>query len=160
MFYEIQNNNPGNIRWSPLNNWEGQTGKDYRGFVIFSSLYYGVRAMVKLILNYISSGSNTITEIVTRYAPPMENNTTSIINFVSDKTGIDPNMDISGSSTAIQSVVYWMIVREGSEAAPQILISTAYNSLSSVPEANMAGSNILFTLGLLFAAIAIPKNSR
>jgi hypothetical protein len=50
----IANNNPGNIRWSAANNWDGQIGQDANGFVIFSDPVFGLRALFKLLETYKS----------------------------------------------------------------------------------------------------------
>ena len=46
----IRNNNGGNIRWDGVTDWQGMTGADAQGFVIFSDPVYGVRAMAKILL--------------------------------------------------------------------------------------------------------------
>lgn len=82
----MKNNNPGNIRYSASNNWQGQKGQS-GGFVVFDNVANGLRAMVKLLATYRSIGVNSIAEIVNRYAPPTENNTASYISFVTNATG-------------------------------------------------------------------------
>ena len=77
-----RNNNPGNLRHG--SKWQGlsdfQTDKD---FCQFTTMYYGIRAVDKLIYNYVSKGYNTISKIISRYAPACENNTKSYIAAVS-----------------------------------------------------------------------------
>lgn len=82
-----RNNNPLNIRYTLSSVWLGQLGEN-RGFVVFMSMSYGVRAAYKLLKRYIRQGYNTIPEIVNRWAPSVENPTDSYISFVSKKTGI------------------------------------------------------------------------
>lgn len=48
----IRNNNPGNIKWSSANNWDGQTGQDASGFAVFSDATYGLRAMFLTLKSY------------------------------------------------------------------------------------------------------------
>lgn len=63
----IRNNNPGNIVYSPLNAWQGQTGSDGT-FARFSSPQYGLRAMFKLMNTYINSNKlDTIDKIGSRW---------------------------------------------------------------------------------------------
>ena len=52
------NNNPLNIRFNENNQWRGQTGQN-RGFCVFSSEAYGIRAGYKILTNYIKWGVNT-----------------------------------------------------------------------------------------------------
>lgn len=82
------NCNPLNIRFSPENQWQGQTGVN-RGFCVFKSEAYGFRAAYRLLTNYIKHGFNTIEKIITRWAPPSENDTDFYIKFVCQETIID-----------------------------------------------------------------------
>ena len=91
----IKNNNPGNIK-KGIDTWQGEVGVDDKGFVIFSSMNYGVRACMKLIRNYIKSGYNTVSKIINRYAPVSDNNPTSnYIDYVATQMGIGSNTEIS-----------------------------------------------------------------
>ena len=94
----IRNNNPGNLKISS-SEWKGkipvQNNTDGT-FEQFQNWYYGIRAMWRLISNYIQSGNNTIAKIVGKYAPTSENNTNTYINYVSSFTGINPNENLTG----------------------------------------------------------------
>lgn len=89
----IRNNNPGNIRWS-RDNWLGlvlkkdRTDKD---FCQFTDPKWGIRALGIVLLNYSKKkgmvgvgnpGIDTVKEIISRWAPPNENNTQAYINGV------------------------------------------------------------------------------
>lgn len=87
----IRNNNAGNIRAKSII-WDGQTGIDDKGFAIFKSPEWGIRALGKLLLNYERlHGLNTVSAIIARYAPPSENVTDSYVNSVAKKIGLDPH---------------------------------------------------------------------
>lgn len=81
----VRNNNPFNIRISS-NNWYGKLPSSERKdkeFEEFSSMIYGVRAGLILIKNYIKKHDcDTIEKIITRFAPPSENNTDNYILYV------------------------------------------------------------------------------
>lgn len=77
----IGKNNPFNIRYNKRNNWLGQTGQK-RGFCEFESMQMGVRAAFVLIRGYIERDIETPRQIITRFAPPKENDTESYIKFV------------------------------------------------------------------------------
>ncbi len=79
----IRNNNPANIRSADVNAWRGQNGKDDDGFCIFTNPVMGIRAVSIIIRGYIEKhGCNTISKIISRFAPPSENDTDSYINAV------------------------------------------------------------------------------
>lgn len=75
----IRNNNPLNIRLNNANNWNGKTLTNTDGkFEQFISMYYGFRAALLLLQTYIIKyGCNNISKIITRWAPPSDNNRTA-----------------------------------------------------------------------------------
>lgn len=77
----IANNNPLNIRYSPINRWRGQTGCN-RGFCTFTSMKYGIRAALVLLRNYKRRGIESISGIISTWAPSNENDTQSYISTV------------------------------------------------------------------------------
>lgn len=89
----IRNNNPGNIVAG--DKWLGRTGTDGR-FVKFKSAEYGLRAIGRVINTYHKKyGINTVKGIITRWAPPSENNTALYINYVCKHTGLTPNQSLN-----------------------------------------------------------------
>ena len=91
-----RNNNPLNVRKSAANAWKGKVvpGTDAL-FEQFISMAYGYRCALYLIRKYIRDGHNTIRKIVTKWAPPSENNTTSYISNVASRTGINADAVLS-----------------------------------------------------------------
>lgn len=74
--------NVGNIRFVSGNSWLGQIG-GYKGFVMFMDQIYSIRALVKLLRNYIKLyDACTVERIISRYAPSNENDTKSYIDYV------------------------------------------------------------------------------
>lgn len=90
-------NNPLNIRYNPSNRWVGQIG-EHMGFCVFKSKAYGFRAAYIILTNYIKNGHNTIEAIISRWAPPTENNTESYIKFVVNETLIPRNLELTDLS--------------------------------------------------------------
>ena len=90
----IRNNNPGNLVRTGLD-WLGKIpfskSKDTH-FEQFTEMKYGIRAMMRDILNDIKKGNNTIAKLIAIYAPSFENNTTAYINTVSNAINIAPNV--------------------------------------------------------------------
>lgn len=83
----LRNNNPGNIIKSPTA-WKGEIPSDNR-FERFENIVYGVRALMANLRSYYFNRSlKTISEIINRWAPPIENDTASYVSFVSSHTGI------------------------------------------------------------------------
>ena len=89
----IRNHNPLNIRRSK-DQWKGMAEvQTDRAFVQFKSLEYGWRAAFVLLTRtyYHTYRLFTIRAIISRWAPPNENNTKLYIENVSRFTGIGPD---------------------------------------------------------------------
>lgn len=90
----IRNNNPGNIRASSIV-WKGEVRGD-GVFESFESPEMGIRAMGKLIATYRKKyGLTTIRGIITRWAPPTENDTANYIDRVSNWSGVGADVVVS-----------------------------------------------------------------
>lgn len=79
----LRNCNPGNLRRSE-DRWKGlrplQTDKDFFQFV---DMAHGYRAMMITLRNYVRlHGCRTLSDIVNRYAPPSENDTSAYLAHV------------------------------------------------------------------------------
>jgi len=87
----IRNNNPGNIRYHAGNEWRGQVGND-GSFSIFDTPSSGIRALAKTIFNYEKFYNlATVEGIISRWAPSIENNTTSYVSSVASRLGVEPD---------------------------------------------------------------------
>lgn len=91
----IRNNNPLNIRIG--NTWLGEREKPTdRSFEEFVHIKYGYRAAFVILRRYIRRyGLNTISAIVSTWAPATENNTSRYIDIVSKLMGHGPLDPIS-----------------------------------------------------------------
>ncbi len=89
-------NNPGNIRSSDAH-WLGKlTPSRDDDFETFDTIEHGIRAAAMIVLNYFREhGLTTITGIVSRWAPPTENNTASYIMDVCDRCGFDADAPLN-----------------------------------------------------------------
>lgn len=107
-----RNNNWGNIRVSSQNNWLGKTKNTVeKAFEVFTTPEFGLRALIILLNNYAKQGKDTIREIILTYAPPVENKTTSYINTVAKKVGVNPDAKIDFKDTQqlkklLQAIVF------------------------------------------------------
>ena len=91
-----RNNNPGNLDYNPKNKWVGQrgieTGVPNPRFAVFDSPENGIRALVRLLLNYILRYKlTTVEQIIKRYAPSNENFTDAYVTGVQKDSGIGTN---------------------------------------------------------------------
>lgn len=88
----IRNNNPGNIRKS-ADKWQGLSPEQTdAAFFQFVAPQWGVRALGKVLLNYRRKyGLATVRDIINRWAPPVENDTSAYVNFVARRLGVAPD---------------------------------------------------------------------
>ncbi|OKO97607.1 structural protein [Xenorhabdus eapokensis] len=101
----IRNNNPGNIRHG--DQWQGLCGRQTdKSFCQFIAPEYGIRAMLKILRNYVKLyGDNTIRQFISRWAPPNENNTESYITHVSQTVGVSSHTVIDVNDKSIMTAL-------------------------------------------------------
>lgn len=129
----IRNNNPLNIRKG--NNWKGEIQPQFdKSFEQFESMQYGIRAGFKILQNYItgyhglSAKCNTIEKIITRWAPPKENNTPAYIQAVEKYTGIPRYQQLSFTERSFMvALVDAMIRVECGQPVDKSIIESAYD---------------------------------
>ena len=119
----IRNNNPGNIRHGA--NWLGlnPNGRNIdSAFCVFTAPVYGIRALAKVLINYKRiHGLNTVRQIVSRYAPPNENQTTqkkkkkkktpAYIQSVAKQLGVYPDTVIDIEERGVLTVFIKAVIR-------------------------------------------------
>ena len=89
----LRNNNPLNIRVS-ADKWQGAMGDDGQ-FVKFETAKHGIRAAAKILKTYATKYQlHSINGIISRWAPPIENNTANYIAMVERRTGIDQHQKL------------------------------------------------------------------
>lgn len=114
----LENNNPGNLVLTSIN-WQGKipNAQNTDGhFEQFTQLRWGLRAMIRDIMNDISEGTNTLRSLINEYAPPHENDTENYINFVSNLTGILPSERLLLNKTVITALVKAKVAMENGSA--------------------------------------------
>jgi hypothetical protein len=85
-----RNNNPLNLTSPPKGMWQGQVGRD-GDFATFVSPEAGMAAADRNLVSYAQlHGINTLSGIITRWAPPNQNPTAAYIKGVSQDLGVDP----------------------------------------------------------------------
>ena len=167
----IRNNNPGNLEAGI--GWTGVVGSDTTnlqpgqpGFAIFSDSVYGLRALATDLMTKMTlDGLNTITEIISVYAPPATNDTASYISSVAGDAGLDPNVPIPLDATTLGNLVRAIVNHEeGGGPSKQfvsdqdiaqgisIMSSTNLNALSSgspPPSPDPAGTVLILLIGVV-----------
>ena len=127
----IRNNNPGNIRNSEANEWRGEVAKEEKqdnAFEEFQDMAHGVRAMMRLLVNYQRNYNlHTIRELIGRWAPRTENDTNLYVRLVSDEMGVPAccGIDLSEKGT-ICALVDAMIYVENGCHIPMADIEAGY----------------------------------
>ena len=109
-----RNNNPLNIRDTNIP-WQGAVGSN-GGFETFSNAEYGYRAATKnLYTSQEKHGNDTLAKVITRWAPPSENDTAAYIARVAADTGVDPNavVDLKSDPALTKSLLESMTKHEG-----------------------------------------------
>ncbi|GAF05333.1 hypothetical protein [Saccharicrinis fermentans] len=128
----IRNNNPGNIIQSN-SKWHGKLSKDQnkdRRFEMFMAPEYGVRAMIKLLQNYMGKGFTTVEKIVKRYAPSFENNTKAYINTVCKDLKVQPQTKLRPTKNTLRLLVLSMTkVENGKSFITPQLFEQAYSMI-------------------------------
>lgn len=107
----VRNNNPTNIRKGE--NWKGLAEvQDDPAFCVFREPKWGIRAFCKLILNYKTFyGIETVRGIIDRFAPPSENDTTSYIEHVCLRLGVDKDQKINLHNSEVMLELCKAVIR-------------------------------------------------
>ena len=103
-----RNNNCGNIKYSKTRNWKGRvenrTDATFEQFVQFR---YGTLAMIQLLSEYIQKGL-TLRQIIGKYAPPSENDTTKYLNTVAQKASLGLDASLEADRETLKGLVLAM----------------------------------------------------
>lgn len=93
--------NPCNIVDAKGVRWLGSVPSDSR-FVQFVNCFYGYRAALRVLYSYMAKHHiRSIRGIISRWAPPFENDTERYIRFVSSVLGVDPTYEVSSTEDLV-----------------------------------------------------------
>lgn len=124
----VRNNNPLNIRKG--NNWQGERQPQTDpAFEEFTSLEMGLRAGFIIIFNYIKKHPpiDTVSAIISRWAPPVENLTQSYIDTVCKFAKLEPNRKMKRTDKdGLCRLVWGMCYVECGKIIPFERIESAY----------------------------------
>ncbi len=88
-------NNPGNLRPAGAST----------GFQQFASPAEGLAAIDKNLQSYGKQGANTVSSIISKWAPPSENNTQAYIADVSQRLGIKPDQKLDMTNPVVRQAL-------------------------------------------------------
>jgi len=124
----LRNNNPGNIRISKIH-WIGEAdAQPDPDFVTFSAPEYGIRAVCKILLSYQADDRcQTIRQLISRWAPPNENDTGAYVDAVSRACGLGPDDPTCVRQASVMTPLVEAIIRQetGEQPYPPDLIARA-----------------------------------
>lgn len=96
----ISNCNPGNIRISKVKYLGEIIPSKDKAFKQFSTMAWGYRAMFVLLHTYSKNGFKTIRQMISRYAPPIENHTENYIKFVAERAKVFADVEVDTTDPA------------------------------------------------------------
>lgn len=114
-FNNLEHHNPGNIRDNGQH-WEGQVECSDPHFACFENSYYGVRAMVSLLVTYHERHDiQTVEGVIERWMPPNENPTQELKDSLNLSSG-HPLADVElVNEDNLYKLVEWIILHENGE---------------------------------------------
>lgn len=158
----IRNNNPGNLRFVASNNWVGKipyvdnTDAD-KAFEQFTKIKYGIRAMLRVVINNIDKGNDTITKLITRYAPPVENDTKAYIQGVSRAVGLEPDEKIKNVDAVFLITIAKAIIKhEVGKEASFVLDSDIQDAIDIIGTFNLNNVTVTPKKKFRFNYLIIP----
>lgn len=111
----LRNNNPLNLSYLP---GQGALGSDGR-FGVYGTMEEGIAAEARQFARYTETGSDTLRKVITRWAPPSDNDTEGYLGSVSRALGMDPNQQIDLHDPVLSSrLIHTMSKLENGRAVP------------------------------------------
>lgn len=123
MIRGIRNNNPGNIDRTGVK-WLGMADDQSsdRRFIVFKEMKWGCRAMIRTLMTYRTRHKlSTIRGIVSRWAPPNENNTNGYIARVAKDSGFGQDEVIPFTAEAYVRIAKAMACVECTYEAAKVI---------------------------------------
>lgn len=130
----IRNRNPGNVEYNPGTPWQGLDTPPSDGrFCVFKTPFYGLRCLCKVMLTYQRiHGRNTVRDLINRWAPPKENDTSAYVRSVAKRLGVQPDEKIDlGSAALLAKLADAIVWHENGQNpyAPDLILQAAESAL-------------------------------
>lgn len=88
MTRNVELNNPGNVDRTTIR-WQGMSAtQDDPRFIRFVSPKWGFRCAARILKGDFSEGCLTVHELIDRWAPPVENDTSAYVSDVANRLGV------------------------------------------------------------------------
>lgn len=114
----IRNNNPGNLVKSDIP-WDGKVAGGDGKFESFATPEQGIAAMARNLIAYQERhGLDTVQDIITRWAPPKENQTGAYAASVARELGVKPTDQINVSDPTTLTKLTQAIIRHENGKQP------------------------------------------
>lgn len=107
----IRNNNPGNLNFAHQKGAVLEPGPNAR-FARFPTPEAGLEALRDQLIRYITRDKiDTVTGIISKWAPPTENNTAAYIRGVAHSLGVEPDTRLGPPSPRLLTGLMNAIIR-------------------------------------------------
>lgn len=125
----LRNNNPLNIEKSKGKPWLGEIPSTDSRFAQFKSMGYGYRAAFKLLYNYQHRyGCRVLADFITRWAPPVENQTHAYISTVARRARLSDVSEVDTlNEMQMRRIVSAMSYVENGVEADEDEVRTGWN---------------------------------
>ena len=157
-------NNPGAIRPLGGATWNGQSGVVTAGrsgrFARFSTMAWGLRALLRNLDTYIDRhGLNTVRQIINRWAPPVENDTSAYAIAVANALGVAPDAPLPRDYPTMRALMLAIIRHETGGFVPaEADIAEAFRIMAVEEERRAGGDPAPYISGRLGdAARRLPR---
>ena len=129
----VRNNNPLNIEIG--DDWDGlaEEALDTR-FATFNDIEHGLRAGARILNTYRENHEvETLSDIIHRWAPPIENDTPAYVKNVSEWSGIPINVKLKvGNNGTTKALLKGMVRQENGKAAADALSDDVFDRALSI----------------------------
>ena len=136
----IRNKNPGNIKLGT--DWDGLSAEQSDPiFCTFDEAVMGIRALMRILLTYRFTHKKTnVDSIISRWAPPSENDTDAYIDFVCKKMEVKPLDELDNSIEHYLPLVKCIIQMENGMQPydDELIVEGMYKAWEGLPTGSSA----------------------
>jgi hypothetical protein len=152
-----RNNNPGNLEFGDFAKSMGAVGTDGR-FAVFPDMQAGMRAKEELLFGARSKYVNlSIADAISRYAPPIENNTDAYIKAVTAATTATRDTTLNSLNATQRSAFLEAINRQEGFRPGDVLQAAEGGILKSQPGGTLVNAA---EVGVNEAFVPLPKGKK